>query len=242
MSDIKVREVMSRSGGTVSRNASLLEAVHLMAEQDVAVVPILAEGDGRLVGLLTESDVIRRAIPDEKGDSALSRLASFLTGEEPLGTTAGDLAHPVPATTSPDADFWDAVRAMEQSGLEELPVVDEGGLLIGMMNRRDVIHLLARDDATIRQHVVHALTKMGQEDAAPIGVKVEGGTAVLKGKVDRGSTKDLAVRLTSRVPGVFSVSDGLHYEIDDSDVKPSSGQLGGSRSDPRTTRQMIGPY
>ena len=97
-----------------------------------------------------------------------------------------------------------------------------------MMNRRDVIHLLARDDATIRQHVVHALTKRGQQVAAPIGVKVKGGTAALKGRVDRGSTRDLAVRLTSRAPGGFIVSDELQYEIDDSDVKPSSSQLGGS--------------
>ena len=166
MSNIKVREIMSRSGATVTRNASLLEAVRVMAEQDGTVVPVLDEGDARLVGLLTESDVIRRAIPDAYGDSVLSRLASLLTATESSGTTAGDLAPRVPATTSPDADFWDAVRAMEQSGLEELPVVNDG-LLIGMMHRRDVIHLLARDDATIRQHVVHALARWARRSLPP---------------------------------------------------------------------------
>ena len=241
MSDIKVREVMSRSDGTVTRNASLLDAVHVMAEQDVTVVPVLAEGDARLVGLLTESDVIRRTLPVRSRSSALSRLAFFLTTEEPPGTRAGDLAHREPATTSPGADFWDAVRAMEQSGLEELPVVDEGHL-IGMMRRRDVIQLLARDDATIRQDVVHALANMGPEVVAHIHVKVEGGTAVLRGRVDRRSTKDHAVRLTSRIPGIFSVSDELHYEMDDSDIPSDPGQLGGSRSDPRATPPRIGPY
>jgi CBS domain-containing protein len=241
MSDIKVREVMSRSDGTVTRKASLLEAVQVMAEQDVTVVPVLDEGDARLVGLLTEPDVIRMTIPVRSGSSVLSRFAFFLTAKQPPGTTAGDLAHRVPATTSPGADFWDAVRAMEQSGLEELPVVDDG-LLIGMMRRRDVIQLLARDDATIRQHVVHALAKLGPEVVAHIHVRVEGGTAVLRGKVDRRSTKDLAVRLTSRIPGVFSVSDELHYEMDDSDVTSGPGQLGGSRSDPRATPPRVGPY
>ena len=241
MSNIKVREIMSRSGATVTKNASLLEAVRVMAEQDGTVVPVLDEGDARLVGLLTESDVIRRAIPDAYGDSVLSRLASLLTATESSGTTAGDLAPRVPATTSPDADFWDAVRAMEQSGLDELPVVNDG-LLIGMMHRRDVIHLLARDDATIRQHVVHALAELGPEVVAHIHMKVEGGTAVLRGKVDRRSTKDLAVRLTSRIPGVFTVSDELHYEMDDSDVTSGPGQLGGSRSDPRAIPPRVGPY
>lgn len=241
MSDIKVREVMSRSDATVTRNASLLEAVHVMAEQDVTVVPVLAEEDARLVGLLTESDVIRRTIPVRSGPSALSRLAFFLTTEEPPGATAGDLAHRVPATTSPGADFWDAVRAMAQSGLEELPVVDDG-LLIGMIRRRDVIQLLARDDATMRQHVVHGLARLGPEVVAHVHVKVEGGTAVLRGRVDRRSTKDHAVRLTSRIPGIFSVSDELHYEMDDSEVPSDRGQLGGSRSDPRATPPRVGPY
>ena len=78
------------------------------------------------MGLLTESDVIRRAIPDEKGVSALSRLASFLTGEEPLGTRAGIRPTESLPPHPPMRTSGTPSSPMEQSGLRELPVVDEG--------------------------------------------------------------------------------------------------------------------
>ena len=239
MAAIKVRDVMSQPTSSLSPDSSVREAASLMAETNTSVVPILSEEDGRLVGLVSASDVVQRALPDALQDSLLSRLAGMVSERQPSSAHVSECARGKVVTISPNAELWDAVRKIEDSGLGEVPVVDEDGLLIGIVRSRDILRLIARDDDAIRQHIIHALGQMGQEVSEPINVDVKQGIAVLSGLVDRGTTKEIAGRLTRDIPGVLDVVDDLEYEVDDSEMTFPSGQFDGPRSNPVTGRSNV---
>src|SRR5881396_2017723 len=85
---------------------SVAEAVALMRQQAVGCVLV---GDaGRLVGIFTERDLMRRVLADGK----------------PLSTTVREVMTPEPATVHPKLPIGAAIRQMEEGGYRHLPVVD----------------------------------------------------------------------------------------------------------------------
>jgi CBS domain-containing protein/mannitol/fructose-specific phosphotransferase system IIA component (Ntr-type) len=70
---------------------------------------------------------------------ALASLPALRLYELPEQLTVGDLMLDRPRTISPDAPLRDAGRALARSGLGELPVVDEGGRVIGMLTEQELM-------------------------------------------------------------------------------------------------------
>jgi CBS domain-containing protein len=72
MRAVEVREVMSRALITISADTTLREAAQLMLRQQIGALPVVR--DGELVGIVTESDLLRVAYVEED--------AEFDVGEE----------------------------------------------------------------------------------------------------------------------------------------------------------------
>ena len=122
LSSTRVSEVMTRSVVTVSPGASVREAARLMAERNVGALPVVDEG-GRLVGILSERDIVRRVVA---------------AGRDPDSTRVSEVMTPDPVTVGPDYTLADALRVMAQLGVRHLPVVDEGGRLVGIISVKDI--------------------------------------------------------------------------------------------------------
>ena len=60
MRSLQIRDVMSAPAVTIEPGAPVQEAARTMAEKKIGCLPVV--GDGRLVGILTESDVLRYAM------------------------------------------------------------------------------------------------------------------------------------------------------------------------------------
>src|SRR5512145_1165653 len=58
LAKLKVAEVMTRNPMTIRQNASIAEAARLMLDHKFSGLPVLEDG-GRLVGIITESDIFR---------------------------------------------------------------------------------------------------------------------------------------------------------------------------------------
>lgn len=56
---MEAREIMTRDVATVTPEASVREAAGLMTEKRVSGIPVVA-ADGRLIGMLTASDLLHR--------------------------------------------------------------------------------------------------------------------------------------------------------------------------------------
>lgn len=104
-----VREVMSAEPLTLQSTDSLREAARKMREADIG--PVIVEEGGEICGVLTDRDIVVRAIAE---------------GLNPDEASAGEICSRDLATLEPDQPVEDAIRLMRERAIRRLPVVEEG--------------------------------------------------------------------------------------------------------------------
>ena len=116
-----IREVMTSNPSSVEPSQSVADAARLMKQEDVGVTPVV-EG-GRLVGTLTDRDIVVRVVAE---------------GKDPQSVTVRDVASTDLVTVDPQQDLDEALRLMAQHQVRRLPVVEEDGRLVGVVAQADV--------------------------------------------------------------------------------------------------------
>lgn len=122
----QVAEIMARDVLGVDPGTMLVEAARRMHERRVGAVVVL-EG-ARLVGILTERDVLR-AVATGRVDGSVS---DSMTRD--------------PDTVDADEQAGQAAAVMIHGGFRHLPVV-EGETVVGMISIRDLVRLSVDDEA-----------------------------------------------------------------------------------------------
>jgi CBS domain-containing protein len=117
--DAKVRDVMTPGPIGVDYDQSVGEAARVM--RDWGVGAILVVSNGSLYGLVTDRDLVVRAVAEERG------------ADEPVGPLSSANLIGVDA----DADVHEAMRLMRQHGVRRLPVL-EGGQVAGIVSLGDL--------------------------------------------------------------------------------------------------------
>jgi CBS domain-containing protein len=219
MADVKVKDVMTHLVVMLFPRDTLHEAALRLARNRISGAPVV-EG-GRVVGIVSESDLIQAVAPPGRfgrgmTTDVLAHLVSNGSRPDVDGKTVADTMNSTVVDISPEASLWQAAALMEDRGVKRLPVVDEDGYLVGIISRADLVKAMAKDDETIRADVGEAILILGEECFKELTIRVENGVTTLSGTADRRSTRDLAVKLARRTPGVVEVADLLTYEIDDS--------------------------
>jgi CBS domain-containing protein len=115
-----VRDVMTPNVHAASPTDSLASAAEIMSSQDVGSLPVVE--DGRLIGVLTDRDIVVRAVAEHVTPETLN---------------VGDVASRQPVTVQPDEDLDEALRLMAHHRVRRLPVVEDGRL-VGMLSQADV--------------------------------------------------------------------------------------------------------
>jgi CBS domain-containing protein len=116
---VKVADVMSSDLCVAGPESTVGEAATLMGEHAIGSVLICDEE--RLVGILTERDIVRAL--SSAHDAPMRPAAEWMTKD--------------PTTIRPDHDAREALRTMVQGGFRHLPVLD-GDKVVGMVSMRDV--------------------------------------------------------------------------------------------------------
>ena len=117
---IRCKEIMTSSVQTATREMSLREVAVMMREGDVGSIPVVE--DGKLVGIVTDRDVVVRSIAD--GKDASSPVGEAMTTEI--------------FSVKPDDFVFDAIRLMGDKQVRRLPVVDSNGALAGIIAMADI--------------------------------------------------------------------------------------------------------
>ena len=131
---------------TVRPDAKLSEIVDLLvtrAERRIVVV----DEDGRVLGIITDGDLVQRASGAER-TGLLAALGRRLQGGETVsleGRSAGQVMTPNPVTVAPETPLLDALQLLLQRKIKRLPVVDEGGRLVGLVGRGEILQALAAE-------------------------------------------------------------------------------------------------
>jgi CBS domain-containing protein len=118
---MKVRETMAETVTSASPADMVAAAAQAMREEDAGFLPVL-DGD-RLVGVLTDRDIVVRVVAERADPSEVS---------------VGDVMSTDVQTVAPDDDLSDAAKLMSDGEVRRLPVV-EGGRLVGVLSHGNLV-------------------------------------------------------------------------------------------------------
>src|SRR4051794_36001433 len=145
LAPLRVRDVMTRDVVSVAPGTSVKTAAGILADRGFAALPVV-DDEHRLVGIVGEVDVLRgRLLPDPR--LRLRRDVGTEAAAPPVhvgGAMTTDVR-----TVEAGADVADVARLLVDEGLRSVPVVD-GGRLVGIVSRPDVLRGLAGRDDQLR--------------------------------------------------------------------------------------------
>ncbi len=101
--------VKATNVATVTADQTVLEAAKIMSDKHIAAM-IVADADGKLIGIFTERDVTQRVVA---------------AGVDPA-TPVGDVMTANPDTLAPDDRAGDALELMQTRNYRHLPVTEDG--------------------------------------------------------------------------------------------------------------------
>lgn len=130
---MKVAELMQRNVKSIRSEASVAEAILTLADAHISGVPVL-DGSGRMVGVLSSSDVL--AAEAEAGD-ATSRQTLL------ENTQVREIMTRKPYTIPSTADIREAAQQMLYADVHRL-FVAEGDNVVGVLSTTDIVRAVAK--------------------------------------------------------------------------------------------------
>ena len=186
------KDIMTRSVVTIEPGAPVIQAIRLMLQKRISGLPVV-NGAGRLVGILTEGDLLRRAETDTQ--RRRPRWMEFLLGPGRLadeyththGRKVQEIMTVEPMTVTEETPLEEIVHLMEKRQIKRVPVV-RYGQLVGIVSRANLLHALAslsreakpvtQSDIAIREQLLKDLSKQPWAPTALLDIVVRGGVVV----------------------------------------------------------------
>ena len=122
-SRLRCRDIMTKSPTTATRDLTLQQVAQLMKDGDFGVLPVVEAETKKLVGILTDRDIVVRAVAEGKNITT---------------ATVGDVMSEKLYTASPDDFVFAAARTMGEHQVRRIPVVDDAGVLQGIIAMADI--------------------------------------------------------------------------------------------------------
>jgi CBS domain-containing protein len=226
-------DVMTRTILSVRPDATVAEAIRTMLDNKISGLPVIDEA-GRLVGILTEGDLLRRGETGTERHRARwlevlmgpGRLAGEYVrthGRRVEGIMTRDLV-----SVTPDTPLKEVVELMERRRIKRVPVLD-GDVPVGILSRADLLRALARvleekpalstSDEEIRERILAELAKAAWAPREGLTITVENGVVDLNGVILDEKEREALRVAAENVPGVRAVADHLVW------VEPVSGTI-----------------
>ena len=219
MSNLTARDLMTPDVVTVPPDSPVIAVARLLSERGISAVPVL-DARGRLLGIVTEADLIRRLAGEA------DRPAGWLRGlfADPAaqadryarthGITASDVMTERVVTVDETATAAEVAHLMEDKGVRRVLVMREGRLR-GLVSRADLLRALVAppqaasglSDERIRTAVLAAMRREPWADTFYTMVEVADGVVTFHGFMRTEAVKRGLRVLAENVPGVARVVD-----------------------------------
>ena len=138
---MQVKDIMTREPVCCTKHTGLTDVAGMMRDKDCGAIPVVetnATGN-KLVGIVTDRDIIVRAVAD---GADLSKLS------------AGDCMSMVVATVTPETGLEDCERVMAEHKIRRIPVVDGKGDCVGIVAQADLArHAPSRETGKVVREV-----------------------------------------------------------------------------------------
>ncbi|MFE9650646.1 CBS domain-containing protein [Streptomyces sp. NPDC006365] len=231
-----VSDVMTRTVVALGRGATFKDIVETMQQWQVSAMPVV-EGENRVVGVVSEADLLHKEEFRDGDPDRYTQLRRLSDMVKAGALTAEELMTAPPITIPAYASLAQAARIMARRKVKRLPVVDDEGVLQGIVSRSDLLKVFLRGDEDIAGEVRReVVAHLFPESPEPIRVEVRDGVVKLTGRIDDTMLVPIAARLVRAVEGVVDVECALtgprrHPDLDpdlpdDVAVNPPSGAGG----------------
>jgi len=149
MAELGVRDVMTSDPITVTPDATVTEAAHLIVDNHIGALPVIEEG--KLIGIVTEGDLILQDVKLEY-PTYIHLLGGMIQYPPATAKFESELKKAVaanvravmtedPTTISVDATVEDAATMLVERDVSRLPVMD-GEKLVGVVSKSDIVRSL----------------------------------------------------------------------------------------------------
>jgi CBS domain-containing protein len=213
-SDRPVAEVMTREVVTVNPEMPIALAWERMLEHQLKALPVVTR-EGRVVGMLTDEDLLSRAGLNQRlsvaerldAETVAGELAAL--GESPL-SVADVMTQPV-ITAKVTESLGAAALRMAKYGVKRLPIVDESNRLAGVLSRRDVLNqVMAAETRVRRVEMPRGAARTVQEIMTPEVPLVNIDSRlpeVIAALIENNTHRLIVVSAEGRVAGIISDAD-----------------------------------
>jgi CBS-domain-containing membrane protein len=219
-------DMMTSPVVTIGPEATVRDAAWTLLTHRISAVPVL-DGQGRLVGIVSEGDLVRRA---ETGTQRRrSWWGMFGVGSEQLaaefvrshGRKVADVMSRNVITAREDTPAPEIARLMETHGIKRVPIVADGKLL-GIVSRADFLTALTGmqhaapaengDHAALRAAIVARLERMPWIQPSIVNVTVRDGIVELTGLADSEAQRRAVRIVVETTPGVRTVQNNMRVQ------------------------------
>lgn len=217
---MRARDIMTTSVVTVSPETDIAEAVKLMLDRQISGVPVIDDA-GRLIGILTEGDLMRRAELDTGRQSWWINPISSPEQEAKAyvkahGLKVKDVMTREVVTISEQEPLDRIAMVFEERGIKRTPVV-RGGKVVGIVSRANLLRSLAlkkiNDPAPSDSKIRAAILATAAEDAAIrvvlVDVTVDDGVVHLWGNTASEAEREAFRVVAENTKGVKEVQNHI---------------------------------
>ena len=151
---MRIEEVMNKYPVTIDKQAPISDVAELLVKYNLTAVSVVDENN-KLIGIITEGDLLYKKVrPHVPHYVNVLGASIYYNGigeynsqfKKLLASSVDDLMTKEVITAKPETEVEEVVAVMLDKHLKSMPVVDEEGVLIGSLGRRDIIKLIAKDN------------------------------------------------------------------------------------------------
>jgi CBS domain-containing protein len=126
-----LKDIVIRAVETAEPDTSVRQLARTM--DDAGVGSVVVTDENRVVGIVTDRDV----------------ALTIARGDDPTTLTAADVMTTEPLTLPSSAGVGELTECMADGGVRRIPVVDDGGVIVGIVTLDDVVRLLSAELANL---------------------------------------------------------------------------------------------
>ncbi len=220
---MKARDVMVSPVITTEPTASVKEVARILLTHHISAVPVV-DNAGKLVGIVSEGDLMRRAdLGTERHRSWW--LAALFAEDDALAAEyvkqhsrkVADVMTKRLVTASPETPLNEIAGLLERHSIKRVPIVGNGAL-VGIVSRANLIQALAGDrrgldisvpDAQLRENIMAQLGMQPWAHTLLLNVTVNDGIVDIWG-ITRSEAEKQALRVAAEItPGVRAVNNNV---------------------------------
>ena len=144
LSEVFVQDVMTKEVVSILKYAGVNHAVMSLSENSVSGLPVV-DRENRVIGIISEADILSMVGVGRSHTfrDILKHMLGEPLPERKMGDLVGDVMTSPAVTISPGATMSEAARVMDEKKVKRLPVVDEGGRLLGIISRADIVRVVS---------------------------------------------------------------------------------------------------